>query len=137
MPSCVFCRILARELPSERLYEAESHIVILDIEPVRPGHALVISREHVALLTEAPTALAAEMMATAQRLAPAIVEATGHDGFNLLVNNGRAAQQVVDHLHLHIIPRGHRDGFHFGWRKGRYEDGEMSRIGAAIRQQVG
>lgn len=137
MSACIFCRILADELPSERLLETDSHIVILDIQPVRPGHALIVSRRHVETLTDADAALCGEMMTTAQRVAPAVLQATGNEGFNLVINNGSMAGQLIPHLHFHIIPRAGDDGIRFGWRQKKYEDGKMAEVGAAIRARLG
>jgi histidine triad (HIT) family protein len=134
--ACVFCRILAGELPSVTLLEAASHVAILDTAPVRPGHALVLSRAHVERMTDADPGLLGQMMATAQRLAPAILSATGQEAFNVVVNNGAAAGQVVFHLHLHVIPRARDDGFRWGWKKGAYAAGEMARVGEAIRAKL-
>lgn len=133
MDGCVFCGILREEIPSERLLEAPSAIAILDIQPVRPGHALVIARPHIERLVEADATLLAGMMDAVLKLAPAVMRATGSDGFNLVINNGTSAGQVVHHLHLHIIPRATGDGLRFRWRQGRYGEGEMGRVGSAIR----
>jgi histidine triad (HIT) family protein len=133
MADCVFCRILRRELPCELLLETPTHVAILDVQPVRPGHALVIARPHVQRLAEADPALAGAMLASVLKLAPAILRATGSDGFNLVVNNGPSAGQVVHHLHMHVIPRAAGDGIRFGWTQGRYADGQMAQVGRAVR----
>lgn len=134
---CVFCRILKGELPSEKIAESARTVTILDIGPVNPGHALVVAKEHVELLAQAPADLAAELLAQVQKIAPAIVKATGADGYNMLNNNGRAAGQLVPHLHFHIIPRLATDGIKFGWRQKKYGEGEAAAVGAKIRTALG
>ncbi|PID50770.1 MAG: HIT family protein [Propionibacteriales bacterium] len=101
---CVFCAIVAGDLPSRQIYADDAAIAFLDIAPFQPGHTLVIPRKHVADFREE-----AEVMA---ELAPAIHEASKlltsklHcDGINLLSNAGATAGQEVFHLHVHLIPR--------------------------------
>ena len=136
-PDCIFCRIVRQEIPSALVYEDEHVLAFLDINPVNPGHVLVVPRKHVERLTEADDIVLAAAMHAICRCAAAIVEATQAEGFNVLQNNGSCAGQVVPHLHFHVIPRNARDGFRFGWRQGAYAEGELEqcrrRITAAIQ----
>lgn len=102
---CIFCAIVAGEAPSTRVYEDDSVIAILDIFPWAKGHCLVIPRRHSSTIFDIDPEGAAAVMRAAHRLAPAIRDAVGAEGMNLLQSNGRAAWQTVDHLHLHLIPR--------------------------------
>lgn len=133
MPDCIFCKIIAGELPSSKVYEDGEVVAFLDIYPTRPGHTLVVPKIHCDDVVGCdPTALA-RMIQVAQKIAPAVVKAAGAEGFNLGVNNGSAAGQVIGHLHMHVIPRHNGDGLHL-WPAGKYAEGEMSRLAEKIRK---
>ena len=110
MTNCVFCRIIAGELPAFRLYEDELVVAFLDIAPLNKGHTLVVPKEHHTSLTTLPAPHAARLMEVAPRLGAALMRAVDCDGFNLLLANGACAGQVVPHTHLHVIPRRPDDG---------------------------
>src|SRR3712207_5509118 len=115
-PDCIFCKIVAGELPSTRVDEDERTVTFMDINPATRGHALVIPREHAAdLLTIDPDDLAACAQA-AQRLAARMPERLGAAGVNLLNACGAAAWQTVFHLHVHVIPRHEDDPLRLPWR---------------------
>lgn len=102
---CVFCNIIAGIEPAATLYEDEQSIAFLDIAPLTPGHLLLVPKEHYSSIAPMPPERQAHLMSTASRLAVAAMKALKADGFNLLVNNGTCAGQVVRHAHIHIIPR--------------------------------
>lgn len=104
-PDCPFCRIIAGELPAHILYENADILVFLDINPVLPGHALVIPKEHVVNAADASDAVLAKVVAAAAETGRTAIKRLDAAGFNLLNANGRAAQQSVFHLHFHVIPR--------------------------------
>lgn len=108
---CVFCRILAGEVPASFVYQDEEVVGFLDLFPVHAGHTLVVPRCHADDLLACPEDLAGRLFAVGARLAPAVVAATGAEGFNIWTANGRAAGQTVFHLHLHIMPRFAADRF--------------------------
>ena len=108
--SCVFCRIVTGEHPAEIVYQDERVIAFLDINPLNPGHTLVIPKSHVESLSELPEALSGSLLTAAARVAKAAREALGAAGVNLVLNDGRAAGQAVPHLHLHVVPRFPGDG---------------------------
>ena len=108
---CVFCRVIAGELPASVVYEDDRAVAFLDIFPVHEGHTLVVPRDHAVDLRDCPADLAAHLFAIGARLAPAIVAVTDADGFNIWTAAGRAAGQTVFHLHLHVLPRFAGDGF--------------------------
>ncbi|MBZ2188179.1 HIT family protein [Alcanivorax sp. JB21] len=118
MSDCIFCDILAGSAPASVIYEDDFALVILDLFPVREGHALVIPRQHVAFVEELDAGVAAHMM----RLAQATIAAQKSAGMtikghNLVINDGKAANQHVPHVHLHVIPRRGGDtlAMMFGW----------------------
>ncbi len=116
MPSgCLFCRIAAGDLPACLLYEDADTLAFMDIHPVIPGHALVIPRAHVDPIEAVPPELLARLMLGVQRVAGAQRRALRADGINVLQSNGRAAGQVVPHVHVHVIPRFLNDGHHWNW----------------------
>ncbi|MEX0790477.1 MAG: HIT domain-containing protein [Actinomycetota bacterium] len=107
---CIFCRIGAGEAPSHKVYEDDRVFAIMDIFPWNEGHTLVIPRTHAGTIFDISAEDVAAVAEAARRLAPAIREAVGAEGLNLLQSNGRAAWQQVDHFHLHLIPRWADDG---------------------------
>lgn len=111
MPSsCLFCRIVAGEIPSYSILETETMIAFLDIFPTSPGHTLVVPKTHTPTIMETDDALLADWIQTTKRVAQVIKTATQADGINIMQNNGEAAGQVIHHLHMHVIPRYLNDG---------------------------
>ncbi len=102
--SCLFCRIVAGEIPSRQVYADDAAIAFLDINPWHPGHTLVIPRRHTEDLLSDPSALA-EIAPAVAATAALLTERLGADGLNLLSNAGAVAGQEVFHLHLHLVPR--------------------------------
>ena len=103
MSGCIFCRIVAGEIPSKKVYEDEDIFAFNDISPARPVHILVIPKKHIeslAHVTEADTPVLGKMLAVANRLA---TEQGSPDGFRIIINTGRIGHQEVQHLHIHIV----------------------------------
>jgi histidine triad (HIT) family protein len=114
MGNCVFCDILAGKLPSSIVYRDEICSAFMDIQPVNPGHLLVISNEHAAGLANLDPDVGAHMFTVAQRIAGALRDSGLRcEGVNLFAADGAAAGQEVFHVHLHVIPRFRGDGFGF------------------------
>jgi histidine triad (HIT) family protein len=114
-PDCIFCKIVAGELPATIVGEDERTISFMDIAPATRGHALVIPREHSPdLLSIGPDDLAAVNLA-AQLLAARVKDRLGADGVNLLNSCGAVAFQTVFHFHMHVIPRYEGDGLRLPW----------------------
>lgn len=107
---CIFCKIIAGEIPSHTLYEDEQFKVILDVGPATKGHALILPKGHYANLYELPEDVAADTMKLAKKMATIMTEKLSCDGFNLIQNNGEVAGQTVFHFHMHLIPRYKDDG---------------------------
>lgn len=113
-PPCIFCAILAGEAPASFIYRDDTIAAFMDLYPVTPGHLLIIPVAHAAYLDEVEPDVAARMMQLAQRLGAAVAASDlGCDGFNLFLANGGASGQDIFHVHLHILPRFHGDGFGF------------------------
>ena len=103
---CIFCRIIAGELPASRVMEDDDCIAIMDAFPLRPGHVLVIPRIHGETLADLSPPLRAHLLETANRIAQGIRRSPlAPDGIHFAVNEGRAAHQTVPHCHIHVLPR--------------------------------
>lgn len=112
MTDCIFCRLLAGEVPGTFVYRDERCAAFMDIRPVNPGHLLVVPTRHAAYLADLDAPTAGHLMQVAQRLAAAL-RASGLrcEGVNLFLSDGEAAMQEVFHVHLHVLPRFAGDGF--------------------------
>jgi histidine triad (HIT) family protein len=133
-PSCIFCRILAGDVPARIVDEDERTISFMDIAPATRGHALVIPREHSAdLLSVSPEDLCAVSLA-AQRLAMRAKERLGADGVNLINSTGATAWQSVFHFHVHVIPRYEGDPLRLPWTPA---PGDPQEIAAAAQELAG
>ena len=134
-PNCIFCKIVAGEIPCAKVYENHKYIAFLDITPVNPGHVLIIPKEHYESLLETPDEILDGMLNDAKKIAKAILKAVNSDSFNLAINTGRNSGQVVPHLHIHIMPRFPNDGHHL-FRGGSYREGEMQKVAEAIKKNL-
>jgi len=110
MDDCLFCKIVAKEIPSSVVATSEHFLAFLDINPVQKGHTLIVPREHSTDLLDMRPDIGEEFVRFSQAVATAVVRAVHADGFNLGLNNGRAAGQVIFHTHFHLIPRFSDDG---------------------------
>jgi histidine triad (HIT) family protein len=133
VPDCIFCKIIAGEIPSAIIDQDESTIALMDINPATRGHALVIPRRHATDLLEIePDELTAVVLA-AQRLAARVKDRLGADGVNLLNSCGAAAWQTVFHFHVHVIPRYEGDPLRLPWIPGPGDPDEIAAAAAALR----
>ena len=103
--TCLFCSIVAGDIPCQKVYENDSVVAFLDIGPVSEGHTLVLPKAHAENLQAGSVADAEKLMSVIYTIAPAILKAVGADGYNLGMNHGECAGQDVMHTHLHIMPR--------------------------------
>lgn len=111
---CIFCKIVNKEIPAKIFFENEKYLAFLDITPNTIGHSLVIPKEHVDNFSSESDQQAAEHIKVVHQIAPQLVNVLGADGYNVAINNGAAAGQLIMHAHWHIIPRYHDDGLkHF------------------------
>lgn len=129
----VFTKIIKGEIPSTKLYEDDICIVILDINPVAKGHALVISKAVTATTAETDDAVLTHMILVAKKLDGVMRAALGCDATNLMINNGPASGQEVPQLHIHVIPRYNGDGIRTALPHTSYSDGEMASYGERLR----
>jgi len=116
--NCIFCKILAGEIPSTAVYEDDDFKAILDVNTAARGHVIILPKNHAANIYELPDEDASKIMVVAKKIATAIEKAYRCDGVNILQNNGEAAGQTVFHLHVHVIPRFKGDTVNIGWKQG-------------------
>ena len=112
---CIFCQIVAGELPAAKVYEDDLTIAFMDIGQVNPGHVLVASKRHAVTLLDLTPEEAAAVMHTTQHLARAVQSTFAPDGITLFQANGAAGGQTVFHFHLHVLPRFADDGVAVSW----------------------
>jgi histidine triad (HIT) family protein len=134
MSDCLFCRIIAGEIPAQIIHEDDRTIAFMDIAPATRGHCLVAPRTHTDdLLTADPEDVAA-CAVVAQELARRVYEDLGAAGVNLLQSSGSAAWQSVFHLHFHVIPRYEGDPLVLPWRHAEGNPVEIAEAAAALRE---
>jgi histidine triad (HIT) family protein len=107
---CIFCKIVAKEIPAEIIHEDDHVLAFLDIAPRAPGHAMVIPKVHAATILDLPDAEIKPLFSAVKKVSVKIEKAIAPDGFTIGVNHGDAAGQTVKHLHVHVIPRWKGDG---------------------------
>ena len=133
---CLFCKMVAGQIPVTKIYEDDVVLSFLDIGPISDGHALVIPKQHFEKLHDCPAELLGKVVSRLGKIAVAVTSAMNSDGYNVLCNNGRAASQLIEHLHFHIIPRSSGDGVFDHWPAYKYEKGEIERIALKIRENL-
>lgn len=141
MDECIFCAIQAGQAPASKVYEDEYCLAFMDLQPVTPGHLLIIPKVHAAYLKDLDPESGVQLFKAAQHLAAAL-RASGLrcEGVNLFLADGEAAGQEVFHVHLHVIARYDGDGFGFvfpeGYRKILPARAELDQIASAIRAKL-
>ncbi|MFA6995479.1 MAG: HIT family protein [Patescibacteria group bacterium] len=124
---CIFCKIIAGEIPAYKVYEDDSVLAFLDIQPVNPGHVLVVSKKHYKNLEEIPEDDLKILIVAVKTIGRLLKDKLGIDGYNASTNNDPAAGQIIPHIHFHVIPRHAGDG-HESWSRGEYAPGEPEEI---------
>ncbi len=132
---CIFCKIIAREIPSFGVRETEHTYAFLDINPVHPGHTLVVPKQHATDIFDIEPKSWSAVLEEVRALALSVQKATMADGLNIVMNNRRSAGQLVDHVHIHIIPRFNDDGLR-GFPQHPYQDGEAEKVRDAITKTL-
>ena len=131
-PNCIFCKIIAGQIPCHKVYEDDVVLSFLDIGPIVTGHTLVIPKAHHATVMEIPPDVLAAVQTRIPKITRAVLSATGAKACHLLANNGTDAQQSVHHLHFHILPRMPGDKFHVPWVPGSLDKA----AGAELARQI-
>lgn len=137
MPSdCLFCRIVANEIPASKVHEDDEVVAFLDIHPVNFGHLLIVPKAHFATLATLPDPLAMATARLVPRLSRAILAATSAPGLHLVVNQGAVAGQTIHHVHWHLIPRFEGDSVHWPWPHLAYPESGLEAIRGRIIAQL-
>lgn len=108
--NCVFCKIIAKEIPAAAVYEDDAALAILDVHPRALGHVMVLPKKHYPTILEVPSGELGALFTAVQKVTAAIQKALHPDGFTIGVNHGEVSGQAVPHLHIHILPRFRGDG---------------------------
>jgi histidine triad (HIT) family protein len=135
-PTCIFCKIVAGEIPCFKLFEDGETLAFMDINPVQDGHCLVIPKAHYAMVFDLPPDQFAAAARTASAVAKAVEAALRPDGLNLLQSNGPGAAQSVAHFHLHILPRKMNDGLVLNWTPKPGDRARIAEIAERIRARL-
>ncbi len=132
--NCIFCKILAGDIPSRVVYEDEDFKAIMDVSPATKGHCLLLPKNHYANLYEMPDDVASRLLPVAKKIAAHLTEVLKCDGLNLVQNNGEVAGQTVFHFHMHLIPR-YSDGVvtDVTWHHADLTDAEMDEVHSRIK----
>lgn len=136
MKDCIFCKIVRGDIPSYKVYETAETLAFLDIHPVAKGHTLVIPKNHSRNIMDISAADWSHVAETVRVVAIGLEQALEADGVNLMMNNREHAGQVVDHPHVHIIPRFKGDDLK-QWPHGSYAEGEADIVKEKIRSALG
>jgi len=133
---CIFCQILKKEAPASLVYEDDTIVAFMDIQPITHGHMLVVPRQHAVLMSEVDETVAMRSFRIARGLAALVRRTLGASGVNLFVADGEVAFQDVPHFHVHVIPRYPKDGFGLTFPKTYNQPpsrAELDTIASAIR----
>lgn len=119
MGECTFCKIINRELDSQLIYETESMISFLDIDPINEGHILIVPKIHVDSIDQVPLEVLSEMLTLVQKILPIYKKLYGIEGYSMMQNGGKFCD--FGHFHLHLFPRYTDDGFGWTYPEGTFE----------------
>lgn len=135
MMNCIFCDILSGKRTGHFIYEDEQHVAFLDKYPIDVGHSLVIPKNHHERITEMNADSVGALFMVVQKVAKAILSATDADAFSLGQNNGRAAKQIIPHVHVHIIPRYNHKGT-IWTKRSISDDSELADLAKKIKSSI-
>ena len=119
MQNCIFCKIVAGEIPCYKIAETDNVLAFLDVMPITRGHLLIIPKKHIELIYDAEPEIMAEVMSVATKISAVAKKNLNCDGMNLLLNTEKYAGQIVPHIHLHLIPRFLDDNIKWSWTQGK------------------
>ena len=134
--SCIFCRIVQKQLPASSVYEDEKVMAFLDIRPLNEGHTLVIPKAHYENVFDVPRELNAYIHGVTKQIAIAVKKAMNADGISIIQQNGKAANQDVPHLHVHVIPRYNGQKMPSFSETSEANREQLSQTAAKIRKQL-
>ncbi len=132
---CLFCNMVNKKQQAHVVFEDSSHFAIMDRYPVQQGHTLVMPKAHFEKITDMPPDAVATLFTKVPLVAKAVLDATGADGFNIGQNNGRSANQIIPHVHVHIIPRYKKIG-NIWARRMIPTDNDLENLAMAIKSKI-
>ena len=136
MEDCIFCKIVAGKIPAAKIYEDEKILSFLDIMPANKGHCLVAPKKHAENLIEVSDEDLTALIKTTKKIARALSLSFGNGSYNLVMNNGKEAGQVVNHAHMHLIPRFQKDRLRIKWSHLKYEGDEIKDYAEKIKKFI-
>ncbi len=136
MEDCIFCKIINGKISAAKIYEDNDVISFLDIMPANKGHCLVVPKKHSQTLIEMSEDDLVATMKAAKKVARALSLSFGNGSFNIVMNNGKEAGQIVNHAHIHIIPRFQKDRLRIKWSHLKYEGDEMKEYAEKIKKFI-
>ena len=136
MTDCIFCKIVEGKISAAKVYEDSKTLAFLDIMPANKGHCLVIPKFHAQNLIDINEDDLVALMKTAKTVAKAMSFGFGNASFNIVMNNGKEAGQVVFHAHIHLIPRFQKDRLRIKWSHLKYEGNEMNEYAEMIKKFI-
>lgn len=135
MLNCIFCKIIAGELPCYKVYENNNVLAFLDIAPVSYGHILVVPKKHFVNIEDIPEDELRKVITVVKKIGKALKSGLCAPGYNVSVNNDPIAGQIVPHIHFHVIPRKQGDGLQL-WPQGKYGNGEAEEVLKKIQNKM-
>ncbi|MFH1786459.1 MAG: HIT domain-containing protein [archaeon] len=136
MPDCIFCKILAGQIPAHMIYTNDSAASFLDISPAAEGHSLVVPKKHYETLSDIPSEEFKNLMSAVKKVANAVVASTASTGFNIIQANKPSAGQVVPHVHFHVVPRKDGDGLQMDFNRKSPTPEQLKSTAGRIRQAI-
>ena len=133
-PDCIFCKVVAGEIPGEIVDSDERTVTVMDINPATRGHVVVIPRDHSENLLTVPEEDLVATVAAVRRIVERMRETLQPDGFNILNNMGRAAWQSIFHFHVHVIPRYADDPLQLPWLPEPADTAELAAVAGDLRR---
>jgi len=130
---CPFCLIASGQLKAYKIYESDSIIAVLDINPANPGHTIIFPKQHIASIQSLSNNQLLEIFQVAKQAIKKLEESLKTQSFNLLISQGHLAGQVIDHFLLHVIPRFQNDGLEFKWTPKKISEQELEKLAKILK----
>lgn len=136
MEDCIFCKIADGKIPALNVYEDENTISFLDIMPANKGHCLVVPKKHYETLLDIPDEDLKNLIIATKKVSKALSLSIGNGSYNIIMNNGKIAGQIVAHAHIHIVPRFKGDRLRIKWSHKKYISKQMEEVQDKIKKFV-
>lgn len=136
MEDCIFCKIADGKIPALNVYEDKNTISFLDIMPANKGHCLVVPKKHYETLLDIPDEDLKNLIIATKKVSKALSLSIGNGSYNIIMNNGKIAGQIVAHAHIHIVPRFKGDRLRIKWSHKKYISKQMEEVQDKIKKFV-